>query len=45
MRKVFAVVAVLLAISASLQLYFAAIGVFSNPESDLFAGITDEDPR
>ena len=37
MRKVFAVVAVLLAISAILQLYFAAIGVFSNPDDGLFA--------
>ena len=37
MRKVFAVVAVLLAISAVLQLYFAAIGVFSNPDDALFA--------
>ena len=37
MRKLFAIVAVLLAISASLQLYFAALGVFSNPDSDLFA--------
>ena len=37
MRKVFAVVAVLLALSAILQLYFAAVGVFSNPDDDLFA--------
>ena len=37
MRKVFAIVAVLLAISAMLQLYFAAVGVFSNPDDDLFA--------
>jgi len=36
-RKVFAVVAVLLALSAILQLYFAAVGVFSNPDDDLFA--------
>ena len=37
MRKVFAVVAVLLALSAILQLYLAAVGVFSNPDDDLFA--------
>jgi Family of unknown function (DUF6220) len=37
MRKLFAVLAVALALAAVLQLYFAAVGVFSNPDSDLFA--------
>jgi hypothetical protein len=37
MRKVFAVVAILLTLSAVMQLYFAAIGVFSNPKDDVFA--------
>jgi len=35
-RKLFAVLAVLLSISAVLQLYFAAVGVFSNPDDGLF---------
>jgi hypothetical protein len=37
MRKLFAVIAILLTLSAVMQLYFAAIGVFSNPGDDLFA--------
>jgi hypothetical protein len=37
MRKLFAVLAILLTLSAVMQLYFAAIGVFSNPDDDLFA--------
>ena len=37
MRKLFAVVGVLLALSAIMQLYFAALGVFSNPDDELFA--------
>ncbi|BDZ44340.1 DUF6220 domain-containing protein [Naasia aerilata] len=37
MRRVFQVVTVLLAASAALQLYFAAVGVFSSEENDPFA--------
>ncbi|MRG60965.1 hypothetical protein GE115_13975 [Agromyces sp. CFH 90414] len=37
MRKVFLVVTVLFTASVVLQLYFAAVGVFSNPEDELFA--------
>jgi hypothetical protein len=37
MRKLFAVLAVILAVAATLQLYFAAMGVFSKPDDDLFA--------
>ena len=36
MRKLFAVLAILLTLSAVMQLYFAAIGVFSNPDDHLF---------
>ena len=37
MRRVFVVVTLLLAASAALQLYFAAVGVFSSDTSDPFA--------
>jgi hypothetical protein len=37
MRKVFAVVAVLFAVSLVIQLYLAGIGVFSKESDDLFA--------
>lgn len=37
MRKAFAILAVLLLAASILQLYFAAMGVFSNPDDDLFA--------
>lgn len=37
MRKVFAVVATLLTVDVVLQFYFAAMGVFSAPEDELFA--------
>jgi hypothetical protein len=37
MKKLFAVLAALLAISAGLQLYFAAMGYFSNPDDHLMA--------
>lgn len=37
MRKLYAVVASLLTASVMLQLYFAAVGVFSNPDDELFA--------
>ena len=37
MRRVFVVVTFLLAVSAALQLYFAAVGVFSSDTSDPFA--------
>lgn len=37
MRKVFAVIAVLFAVSLIVQLYLAGIGVFSDPNDDLFA--------
>lgn len=37
MRKVFLTVAVLFTAAVILQLYFAAVGVFSNPEDELFS--------
>ena len=37
MRKVFVVVTALLTISTALQIYFAAMGVFSVPDDHLFA--------
>lgn len=37
MRKLFAILAILLAAAASLQLYFAAIGYFSNPDDHLMS--------
>ncbi|MFC5931380.1 hypothetical protein D6T64_08295 [Cryobacterium melibiosiphilum] len=37
MRKVFAVLSVLLTASLVLQFYLAAVGVFSDPEDELFA--------
>ncbi|WP_022886726.1 DUF6220 domain-containing protein [Glaciibacter superstes] len=37
MRKVFAVVTTLLTVAVVLQFYFAAMGVFSLPEEELFA--------
>lgn len=37
MRKVFLVVTILFTAAVILQLYFAAVGVFSNPEDELFA--------
>ena len=37
MRKLFLVVTILFTASVILQLYFAAVGVFSNPEDELFA--------
>ncbi|SDT07539.1 DUF6220 domain-containing protein [Microterricola viridarii] len=37
MRTLYAVVATLLTASVMLQLYFAAVGVFSNPDDELFA--------
>lgn len=37
MRKLFAVLAVLLSLAAVLQLYFAALGFFSNEDDHLFA--------
>lgn len=37
MRKIFAVVAILLTASLVLQIYLAAVGVFSRPEDELFA--------
>ncbi|MEP6479209.1 MAG: DUF6220 domain-containing protein [Rhodoglobus sp.] len=37
MRKLFAVLAALLALAAVMQLYFAAMGVFSSEDRDLFA--------
>jgi carbon starvation protein CstA len=36
MRKLFLTVAVLFTAAVVLQLYFAAVGVFSNPEDELF---------
>lgn len=36
MRKLFLVITILFTASVILQLYFAAIGVFSNPEDELF---------
>ena len=36
MRKLFAILAILLTAAAAMQLYFAAIGVFSNPDDELF---------
>ncbi|WP_139417682.1 DUF6220 domain-containing protein [Agromyces laixinhei] len=37
MRKLFQIVAWLFTAAVVLQLYFAAVGVFSNPEDELFA--------
>jgi carbon starvation protein CstA len=37
MRKLFLTVAVLFTAAVVLQLYFAAVGVFSNPEDELFS--------
>jgi carbon starvation protein CstA len=37
MRKLFLTVAVLFTAAVILQLYFAAVGVFSNPEDELFS--------
>lgn len=37
MRKLFMTVAVLFTAAVILQLYFAAVGVFSNPEDELFS--------
>ncbi|MFD4420797.1 DUF6220 domain-containing protein [Agromyces sp. NPDC058484] len=37
MRKLFLIVAWLFTAAVVLQLYFAAVGVFSNPEDELFA--------
>ncbi|RXZ67813.1 DUF6220 domain-containing protein [Agromyces albus] len=37
MRKLFLTVAVLFTVAVVLQLYFAAVGVFSNPEDELFS--------
>ncbi|MGH3704786.1 MAG: DUF6220 domain-containing protein [Agromyces sp.] len=37
MRKLYFVVTVLLTAAVTLQLYLAAVGVFSNPEDELFA--------
>ena len=37
MRKLFLTIAVLFTAAVVLQLYFAAVGVFSNPEDELFS--------
>lgn len=37
MRKVFAVLCILLTTSLVVQFYFAAVGVFSNPDDELFS--------